>query len=127
MRGSSLSRSRQCRPQSSARRTRRTRSSPLASWRLMLRSTPMPSRVVRTIAFAALSGCIGTCEPTPPATGPDATAVRDAASDAKATKHAAAVADAGVDAAGVIDRGHTLYGRYCDFCHGKEGLGYAAD
>jgi len=35
--------------------------------------------------------------------------------------------DAAPDPAVVVERGKSLYGRYCNFCHGSEGQGYAAD
>jgi cytochrome c oxidase cbb3-type subunit 3/ubiquinol-cytochrome c reductase cytochrome c subunit len=36
-------------------------------------------------------------------------------------------ADAGVDPVAQLARGTLLYGRYCNFCHGEAGVGYAAD
>ena len=36
-------------------------------------------------------------------------------------------ADSGVDPVAQIARGKLLYGRYCNFCHGETGAGYAAD
>lgn len=74
------------------------------------------------LALVALSGCIGTCDRTPPPPAPAASASAPVASAARP--------EAGpppVDAAAVVDRGKTLYARYCDFCHGKDGRGYAAD
>ncbi len=74
------------------------------------------------LALLALSGCIGTCDRTPPPPAPAASASAPVASAVKP--------EAGpppVDAAAVVDRGKTLYARYCDFCHGKDGRGYAAD
>jgi len=73
-----------------------------------------------------LAGCIGTCEPTPkqPASNEaGAEAGADAALDARRD----AFAETTVDAAALGDRGKLLYARYCDFCHGKDGKGYAAD
>ncbi len=62
------------------------------------------------------------------------TGTADAGADAKAVAivdAAAPVATAAVDAAlspaAAFERGKTLYGKYCDFCHGKQGEGYAAD
>ena len=65
------------------------------------------------LALLALSGCIGTCDRTPPPPAPAASASAPVASPVKP--------EAGpppVDAAAVVDRGKTLYARYCDFCHG---------
>ncbi len=51
-----------------------------------------------------------------------------ASASAAATKN---VADAAppppLDPAALAERGKALYGKYCDFCHGKSGEGYAAD
>lgn len=81
-----------------------------------------------TIFLAGLAGCIGTCEPTPKPPlvaegGAGDAAIVDAATDARKD----AFAETTVDAAAFADRGKMLYGRYCDFCHGAEGHGYAAD
>jgi len=76
----------------------------------------------RFVLLAALSACIGGGEPknVPVEAGkaPDA-APRPSASALAPTKV--------VDAGSPVERGAMLYGRYCDFCHGKEGKGYAAD
>jgi cytochrome c oxidase cbb3-type subunit III len=78
---------------------------------------------------AALSGCIGNCDPPPKPVSPEAgaadamAAARDGAADARKDAFAETTADAAV----LADKGKTLYGRYCDFCHGAEGHGYAAD
>jgi cytochrome c oxidase cbb3-type subunit 3/ubiquinol-cytochrome c reductase cytochrome c subunit len=39
----------------------------------------------------------------------------------------AGAADSGVDPVAQLARGKLLYGRYCNFCHGEAGAGYAAD
>jgi cytochrome c oxidase cbb3-type subunit 3/ubiquinol-cytochrome c reductase cytochrome c subunit len=67
----------------------------------------------------------------------DASKTADAALDARATTDGASMggAAAGRDAAPppppdpavAIARGKLLYGRYCNFCHGENGVGYAAD
>jgi cytochrome c oxidase cbb3-type subunit 3/ubiquinol-cytochrome c reductase cytochrome c subunit len=80
------------------------------------------------IVLAALSGCIGNCDPPPKPVAPeggrdDAAAVRDAAPDVRKDAFAETTADAAV----LAEKGKMLYGRYCDFCHGAEGHGYAAD
>lgn len=83
-------------------------------------------RILSTSLVVLLSGCIGTCEPTPPPPAPVASSSAVAsARPIDASKPDAAPAP--VDAAALADRGKTLYGRYCDFCHGKDGHGYAAD
>lgn len=62
-----------------------------------------------------------------------ADAGRVAKADAGATKATPVmtIADAAppppVDPVVLAERGKTLYGKYCDFCHGKAGQGYAAD
>lgn len=75
--------------------------------------------VLRTAALAALSGCIGSgkqhAAPDASARGPAASAPPPAP-----TPPPAANTQPGID-------GKALYERYCDFCHGKEGQGYAAD
>jgi cytochrome c oxidase cbb3-type subunit 3 len=38
-----------------------------------------------------------------------------------------AAPEAALDPVATVERGKMLYGRYCDFCHGKDGRGYAAD
>lgn len=38
-----------------------------------------------------------------------------------------AALDAGEDAQAAIEKGQKLYAKYCNFCHGAEGKGYAAD
>lgn len=82
-----------------------------------------------TILLAALSGCIGNCDPPPKPASPEGgrgdamAAVHDAAVDARKDAFAETTADAAV----LVDKGKTLYGRYCDFCHGADGHGYAAD
>lgn len=53
-------------------------------------------------------------------------ASREAAT-ATSAKDAAADAPAGPPTPEEIARGKQLYGRYCNFCHGNEGQGYAAD
>lgn len=83
-----------------------------------------------TIVLAGLSGCIGNCDPPPKPASPeagsaDASIARVHDASALATKDA--FAETTMDAAVLADKGKTLYGRYCDFCHGKEGHGYAAD
>lgn len=81
-----------------------------------------------SMALVLLSGCIGTCERTPAPPAPAASASATASSVAKNTPLFGPKADAApLDAAALADRGKELYGRYCDFCHGKEGHGYAAD
>lgn len=50
----------------------------------------------------------------------------DAAAVAKAVGHGGG-ADAAADPTVTAERGKTLYGKYCYFCHGSEGHGYAAD
>lgn len=57
---------------------------------------------------------------------PDAAALgpRSGPGDARDARDAG---DAGDDAAALAERGKTLYGRYCYFCHGTQGRGYAAD
>jgi cytochrome c oxidase cbb3-type subunit III len=85
-----------------------------------------------TIVLAALSGCIGNCDPPPKPVSPEAgggdamVAVRDAR-DAATDARNDAFAETTADAAVLADKGKTLYGRYCDFCHGADGHGYAAD
>lgn len=81
--------------------------------------------VVLTASFAA-AGC-----KKPGATTSDgggAAALASASASAVATK---SVVDAGppppLDPAALAALGKTLYGKYCDFCHGKSGEGYAAD
>ena len=76
----------------------------------------------RLASMAALGGCVGTCEPSP---RPRA-AAHDASPDGGLAE--ARPADAAIDArAASIEKGAQLYARYCDFCHGKDGRGYAAD
>lgn len=76
-----------------------------------------------SLALVAISGCIGTCDPSHPPPAPAAPSASVAA------RVDAGKLDAGaeVDAAALADRGKVLYERYCDFCHGKDGKGYAAD
>lgn len=80
------------------------------------------------VLLLALSGCIGTCEPPQKPVAPsDAGAAEGSASSVRDAGRDAALAETTMDAAALADRGKTLYARYCDFCHGKEGKGYAAD
>lgn len=81
------------------------------------------------LATIFLAGCIGTCEPSPkPPLSPEGGATLDAsARDAGVDARRDAFAETTADAAVLADRGKMLYGRYCDFCHGAEGHGYAAD
>lgn len=85
-----------------------------------------------TIVLAGLSGCIGNCDPPPKTASPeggagDASLARVTIPDASDSAKKDAFAETTMDAAVLADKGKTLYGRYCDFCHGKEGHGYAAD
>ena len=92
------------------------------------------SAVVLMAAVVALGAVAGTAGCKPKA--PDATTTADAAPEAGATaSRGLADASAGRDAAPpappdpavALARGKLLYGRYCNFCHGEEGVGYAAD
>jgi cytochrome c oxidase cbb3-type subunit 3/ubiquinol-cytochrome c reductase cytochrome c subunit len=65
------------------------------------------------VADASPAASPTTLLPTKDSTGPSA--ARDAG------------ADAGIDPIAQLARGKLLYGRYCNFCHGEAGLGYAAD
>lgn len=90
------------------------------------------------VALAALAGAAASagCKPrvddasTTADAAPDSGARRDLA-DATAARSAAAAgrdaAPAPPDPAVAIARGKLLYGRYCNFCHGEGGVGYAAD
>jgi cytochrome c oxidase cbb3-type subunit III len=81
------------------------------------------------VALAALSGCVGRCEPS---SAPADSGTHDEAAPPTgdgAPAHGS-IGDASVDARTALAdaaRGKELYARYCDFCHGKEGMGYAAD
>jgi len=85
--------------------------------------------------LAGLSGCASCSGSSTGGAGSSdagAASVVDAAASASvAARHAAADAAAKADAApdpvAVVARGKMLYGRYCYFCHGTEGLGYTAD
>jgi cytochrome c oxidase cbb3-type subunit III len=82
-----------------------------------------------TIVLTAVSGCIGNCDPPPKSVSPEGGAgdamatARDASADARKD----AFTETTMDAAVLAEKGKTLYGRYCDFCHGAEGHGYSAD
>lgn len=77
------------------------------------------------LALSMISGgCIGTCDR--PADHAPAEASAQLVAPF-APKDASRAAAPGIDAAAVVDRGASLYERYCDFCHGKDGQGYAAD
>lgn len=80
-----------------------------------------------TFLLALLSGCIGTCDPPPKAASTEGGALDGAARGASAGARRDAFAETTADAAVLADKGKMLYGRYCDFCHGAEGHGYAAD
>ena len=102
---------------------------------------PRSRRRVFAIAPLALALAAGTaaCKPrvddastTADAATEGGAAGRGPLSDASGT--ASAAASAGRDAAPpppdpavVLARGKLLYGRYCNFCHGEAGVGYAAD
>ncbi len=79
------------------------------------------------LSLAALFACVRTPKPGDDAAasleGGAAARAGDAAVDAAATDAAADTADAPTTA----ERGKMLYGKFCSFCHGLEGKGYAAD
>jgi cytochrome c oxidase cbb3-type subunit 3/ubiquinol-cytochrome c reductase cytochrome c subunit len=95
----------------------------------MVRVRPIFVRFVSLLAAFSLSlGCIKRTHDSrgDAATGPSS--ATDASVDGSAL--AAAPVDAGagmITPAQLVERGKVLYGRYCDFCHGKAGQGYAAD
>lgn len=91
------------------------------------------SRLARTVCFAAfsvLAACAscskGGASPAPE----DASDRSDAAGASTRSARDASLSvtpDAAPDPAVVVARGKLLYERYCNFCHGEAGLGYAAD
>lgn len=96
----------------------------------------MPPRALQVVAWLALAGCAGRCDaPTGGGAGGDAGAHATSeaaprfafATDAAPNDAAPLAADAGADPAATVALGKQLYERYCDFCHGKDGRGYAAD
>jgi cytochrome c oxidase cbb3-type subunit 3/ubiquinol-cytochrome c reductase cytochrome c subunit len=87
--------------------------------------------VILLAIAAAVPGCKPRVDDVAPAM--DAAAVRDAAPRSEAgVEHGGliprdAAAAAAPDPVATIARGKLLYGRYCNFCHGENGVGYAAD
>jgi cytochrome c oxidase cbb3-type subunit 3 len=90
--------------------------------------------LVAPLALALAAG-VAACKPRVD----DASSTADAAPDGRAAARgplsdASLATSAGRDAAPpppdpavVLARGKLLYGRYCNFCHGEAGVGYAAD
>jgi cytochrome c oxidase cbb3-type subunit 3 len=88
---------------------------------------------MKWVALLALLA-LAECKPRVDDVAPAVDAARDAAPvaempDAAKLDAATAARDAGVpaDPAATMARGKLLYGRYCSFCHGENGVGYAAD
>ena len=79
-----------------------------------------PAQREATRDASAFHGHAGTSTTPPPPHSPPTTDASDASS---ARPDAAAMSGAPPTAA----RGKVLYDRYCGFCHGAEGKGYAAD
>jgi cytochrome c oxidase cbb3-type subunit 3/ubiquinol-cytochrome c reductase cytochrome c subunit len=85
-------------------------------------------------ALAATTSC-GSCTSGGASSNPDAASTArtdgiDANGDTDASPDASlatAPPDAAPDPAAVLARGKSLYARYCNFCHGEAGKGYAAD
>jgi cytochrome c oxidase cbb3-type subunit 3/ubiquinol-cytochrome c reductase cytochrome c subunit len=96
----------------------------------------MSLRAALVVSFSVLLSCAYGCKPSgndAPSSTIDAAAPSASVTDASSTPAAGQAAardaapDAALDPVATIERGKMLYGRYCDFCHGKEGRGYAAD
>ena len=89
---------------------------------------------IAPLALALVAG-VAACKPRVDDASTTADAALDGGPAARgALADASAVASAGRDAAPppadpavAIARGKLLYGRYCNFCHGEAGVGYAAD
>lgn len=91
----------------------------------------MSRRLLLALVVASLSACRSGSNEAAPASA-------DASSDASVPEAAVATLlpprevagrapDASVDPVAQLERGKLLYGRYCNFCHGEGGVGYAAD
>jgi len=80
------------------------------------------------LALAAATACVGGSKGTGGAASEAGTdAVADGAAAADAARATLVVDAAAPDPIAMAARGKTLYGKYCSFCHGAEGKGYAAD
>jgi cytochrome c oxidase cbb3-type subunit 3/ubiquinol-cytochrome c reductase cytochrome c subunit len=88
---------------------------------------------VRTAALALALGagaaCVGSPKPAPGDAAPAASSPAPAASVASFAQASTrdAAADAAVDPALVVARGQKHYDKYCSFCQGMSGMGFAAD
>lgn len=80
-----------------------------------------------TVAASAAAACVSTPRPPRDDAASPASASAAATPAPPASTSADAAADAPVDAEAAIDKGQKLYAKYCNFCHGVEGKGYAAD
>lgn len=86
-----------------------------------------PLLVPALVGIGLVSGCVGGGR----ATGEDA-GTEAGAEAATRVAHSPAPppvrsAQPEPDPAAAVDKGRALYGRYCNFCHGESGQGYAAD
>lgn len=92
---------------------------------------PRPSAAVAFIVAVGTAAAITACKPrVDDATTSIDAALESGARGARLDGAAAAARDAAPDAPDpkvAIARGQLLYGRYCNFCHGEGGVGYAAD
>lgn len=79
------------------------------------------------LAAAVTAACVSTPKPRGDDAASAASAPATTAPSASASAATDAALDAGEDAQAAIEKGQKLYAKYCNFCHGAEGKGYAAD